>query len=453
MNGGPMLVADAGNAPRLTLACLSRRLRNHIFALLVLAPIPGLAAALLAIGGAPLVFDQPQFHITLALDVPGALLLGVAALLWIAGGVYAFTDLRGKANSGRFAVCWLLTLAGSLGVFIAADLLGFYLVFALVSLPAYGLIAHDEDGAAGRASGVYMAFTVLSEAFLLIGFVLLAAGEPNGSLQISDVVAALPQSPWRDAALVLTIAGFALKIAIVPVTWLDAADLYGGADSGRGGTERRRRQGGRHRTHPLSALRSRVARLGRNAWRRSGCFSAFYGVAIGITQTNPKTVLAYSSISQMGVIAAVLGMGLAAGDKGTALDAAFYAAHHVLVKGALFMAIGVVAVTSAHRRRWTLILAAVLALSLGGSPSDRRRAGEARREGAARRWHGGHARNRFSGGHDPSHAAFPAASCIDGFARPGGRHASRVCPVLAIHGGRFRPGSLAAVPPCGWPCR
>ena len=47
-----------------------------------------------------------------------------------------------------------------------------------------------------------------------------------------------------------------------------------------------------------------------------GFFSAFYGVAIGITQANPKTVLAYSSISQMGVIAAVLGMGLAAGDQG-----------------------------------------------------------------------------------------------------------------------------------------
>ena len=74
-------------------------------------------------------------------------------------------------------MCWLLTLTGSLGVFIAADLLGFYLVFALASLPAYGLIVHDDDdGAAQRAGGVYMAFTVLGEAFLLLGFVLLAGG-------------------------------------------------------------------------------------------------------------------------------------------------------------------------------------------------------------------------------------------------------------------------------------
>jgi formate hydrogenlyase subunit 3/multisubunit Na+/H+ antiporter MnhD subunit len=99
-----------------------------------------------------------------------------------------------------------------------------------------------------------------------------------------------------------------------------------------------------------------------------GLFSAFYGVAIGITQQNPKTVLAYSSISQLGVIAAVLGMGLAAADKGTALDVAFYAAHHVLVKGALFLAVGVVAASSARRLWLALLPAAVLALSLGGLP-------------------------------------------------------------------------------------
>jgi formate hydrogenlyase subunit 3/multisubunit Na+/H+ antiporter MnhD subunit len=70
----------------------------------------------------------------------------------------------------------------------------------------------------------------------------------------------------------------------------------------------------------------------------------------------------------MGVIAAVLGMGLAAADKGAALDAAFYAAHHVLVKGALFLAVGVVAASSARRLWLALLPAAVLALSLGGLP-------------------------------------------------------------------------------------
>ena len=69
-----------------------------------------------------------------------------------------------------------------------------------------------------------MAFTVLGETFLLMGFVLLAAGEPDGSLSIHDVVAALPASPWRDTALLLLITGFGMKIGLVPLHgWMPLA--------------------------------------------------------------------------------------------------------------------------------------------------------------------------------------------------------------------------------------
>jgi formate hydrogenlyase subunit 3/multisubunit Na+/H+ antiporter MnhD subunit len=99
----------------------------------------------------------------------------------------------------------------------------------------------------------------------------------------------------------------------------------------------------------------------------AGLFSAFYGVVVGITQRNPKTVLAYSSISQMGLLAAALGMGLAAGEAEAGLGASFSAAHHVLVKGGLFLAIGVAAIAGA--RLWTVVIpAAMLALGLGGLP-------------------------------------------------------------------------------------
>jgi formate hydrogenlyase subunit 3/multisubunit Na+/H+ antiporter MnhD subunit len=108
-------------------------------------------------------------------------------------------------------------MAGSLGVFIAADLLTFYLVYALVSVPAYYLVAHDEEPASRRAGGVYLAFALLGEAVLLIAFVMLAAGEPNGSVQIRDVVTASVASPWREAALAVIIAGFGMKIALLPL--------------------------------------------------------------------------------------------------------------------------------------------------------------------------------------------------------------------------------------------
>lgn len=365
---GPGLLGAALAAPLVMLtACLTQKLRRHALALQWLAPLPALAAALLAIGGAPLMFEQTALRVSLSLDAPGAMLLAVIALLWIATSATAFAETRGKPNAERFAVCWLLTLTGSLGVFIAADLLTFFLVYALVSIPAFGLIAHDDDAASRRAGGVYMAFTVLGETFLLMGFVLLAAGEPSGSLQIRDVMAALPASPCRDTALALIITGFGMKIGLVPLHgWMPLA--YTAAPIPAAAVL----SGAAVKAGVIGLIRFLPFEAATPGWGGAlvafGFFSAFYGVAIGITQHNPKAVLAYSSISQMGVIAAVLGMGLAAADKGAALDAAFYAAHHVLVKGALFLAVGVVAAASGRRLWLVLLMAAVLALSLSGLP-------------------------------------------------------------------------------------
>jgi len=365
---GPGLLAATLAAPVVILAaCLSPKLRCYALAFAPLAPLPALAAAVLAIAGGSFAIEQPALRMSLRLDTPGAMLLAAAALVWVFAGVFCIADMRGKPNSARFAVCWLLTLTGSLGVFIAADLLTFYFVYALVSIPAYYLIAQDEDAASKRAGDVYVAFTLLGEAFLLIAFALLAAGEPGGSVRISDVVAALSASPWRDVALALLIIGFGMKIALTPLHgWMPlsytAASIPAAAAL----------SGAAVKAGVIGLIRFLPFETGASGWGEAlvwlGFLSAFYGVAIGVTQQNPKTVLAYSSISQMGVIAAVLGMGLAKGDTGASSDAAFYAANHVLVKAALFLTVGVTATLSGRRLSLALIVAAVLALSLGGLP-------------------------------------------------------------------------------------
>jgi formate hydrogenlyase subunit 3/multisubunit Na+/H+ antiporter MnhD subunit len=98
-----------------------------------------------------------------------------------------------------------------------------------------------------------------------------------------------------------------------------------------------------------------------------GIVSTFYGVAVGINRRNPKTVLAYSSVSQMGVIATLIGVGLATANTGVALAAAFYAAHHALVKGGLFLATGIG--ISGKRNEWLVFVPAVIiALGLAGLP-------------------------------------------------------------------------------------
>lgn len=363
-----MLLAASLLAPlALLLACVSPRLRTRMPALLAFAPVPALAAASLAVGDPALSLPATLLGVTLRLDLPGAMLLGAAALLWVAAGAFAAVALRGKPDRARFAVWWLLTLTGNIGVFVAADLASFYLFFALVSLSAYGLIAQDGSSRARRAGGIYVGLALLGEAALLMGFVMLAIATPGDSLLIRDAVAALPTSPWRDATLALLIAGFGLKIGLVPLhVWMPlaysaapfaAAAVMSGAAVKAGVI-------GMIRFLPLDAP---LPDWG-HALATAGLSSAFFGVAVGVTQRNPKAVLAYSSVSQMGLLAAVFGMGLAAGDASTAPAASYYAAHHVLVKGGLFLALGVAATTSARRSWLVLLPATLLSLSLAGLP-------------------------------------------------------------------------------------
>jgi multicomponent Na+:H+ antiporter subunit A len=197
--------------------------------------------------------------------------------------------------------------------------------------------------------------------------VLLAVYTPGDSLLIRDVMAALPGSPVRALALWFLVGGFCLKVGIFPLhVWMPLA--YSAAPI------------------PASAVLSgavvKVGLIGLirflpfdiplpgwgEALATAGLFSAFYGVVIGILQRDPKAVLAYSSVSQMGLVVAVLGMGLAAGRSTAPLAAVFYASHHVLVKGALFLAVGVAAASGRNILRLVLVPAAVLALGLGGLP-------------------------------------------------------------------------------------
>jgi multicomponent Na+:H+ antiporter subunit A len=68
------------------------------------------------------------------------------------------------------------------------------------------------------------------------------------------------------------------------------------------------------------------------------------------------------------VIATLLGMGLATANAGVTLAAGFYAAHHVLVKGALFLATGIVLATGSRSRWLVVVPAAIIALGLAGLP-------------------------------------------------------------------------------------
>jgi formate hydrogenlyase subunit 3/multisubunit Na+/H+ antiporter MnhD subunit len=365
MSAGGLLLAAAIGFPLLiaALVTLMARARARAFDLIVFAPLPALLAALVA-PGEMLVFAPDPLRMVLSLDVPGAVLLGGASLLWAAAGLYARSYMQPGPRAVRFAVWWLLSQAGSLGVFIVADLASFYLVFALASLPVWGLVTYEATPRAGRAGFVYMALAMIAEAVLLLAFVLLAVGGAGNPL-IRDAVAGLAGSPRFALIVTLLIVGFGLKMGLAPLhVWMPLAHPVAPmpASAVLSGIAVKAGVIGLIRFLPLEhALPVSGAVL-----TGLGLATAFYAVLVGVTQAHPKTVLAYSTVSQMGLVGALLGAGWAIGSPVAAGFAAYYALHHMLVKGALFLGVGIA--PACRRRALPMAVMTVLGLSLAGLP-------------------------------------------------------------------------------------
>ena len=117
MTVAQILLGAALGVPLVLLAaCTWTPARKRMLPLLAVAPVPALLAALLFEQDAVLTIGPARgfYRATLALDAPGALLLGVAALLWIAAGAMRHVPARrGQCRALRSG--WLLALTGCLG--------------------------------------------------------------------------------------------------------------------------------------------------------------------------------------------------------------------------------------------------------------------------------------------------------------------------------------------------
>ncbi|TCD06775.1 NADH/ubiquinone/plastoquinone (complex I) [Erythrobacteraceae bacterium CFH 75059] len=360
-----LLDAAVGVPLLLTALALLPTRRGLMIRLLPFAALPGLAAALLVPSGTAQPLPQTLLGAGLVMEAQGRVFLGIAALLWTLAGITARASVTGERRD-RFAGFWLATLTGNMLLVLAADVVSFYLAFAILSLSAFGLVVHDGTAEARRAGRIYLLLAIVGETALLLGLLVAASGV--GSVFIADIRSALPALPRRDLALALMIAGFGLKAGLVPLhVWLPLA----------------------HPAAPVPAsavLSGAIVKAGifglmqflplgtalpdwSGALVTLGLTTAYYGVAAGLFQRRAKAVLAYSTVSQMGLIVTVLGAGLASPGPGLALSAAgFYAAHHGLAKGALFLSVGVLHAAGGASRRPLLLLTGLTALAIAGLP-------------------------------------------------------------------------------------
>lgn len=347
-----------------------RRTRNAALWLAPLAAAPALILSLRADRDFTVEAKWLLLGMRAGLDETAQVFLLFTALLWLLAGIFAGAYLKEDAARHRFFAFFLLAMSGNLGLILAQDIVSFYLFFALMSFAAYGLVVHDGSDEARHAGKVYLVLVVIGEALLVPA--LLLSAQAAGSLYVRDLASGIASSPARDLIVGLALAGFGIKAGALPLhVWLPLA----------------------HPVAPTPAsavLSGAMIKAGLLGWLRflplgvvalpewgslcmaAGMAAAFYGVMVGLAQDNPKTVLAYSSISQMGFITVGIGAGLAAPEAWPLALAAvsLYALHHALAKGSLFLGVGVAKEAGGARWQRGLLLAGLLlpALALAGAP-------------------------------------------------------------------------------------
>ena len=178
--------------------------------------VPALVVALAAPVDARLELSWLLLGSTLALDDTARAFLRFTALLWWVAGVYVAAG-RGP-RAGRFDRFFLLALAGNLWLIVARDLVGFYAGFALMSLAAYVLVAHDGTFRARRAGQVYLIVTLGGEVALFVALALIAAQTATFAPTPTQLAGV------NDWAIGLLLFGLAVKAGLVPLhSWLALA--------------------------------------------------------------------------------------------------------------------------------------------------------------------------------------------------------------------------------------
>lgn len=352
----------------LAVALASPALRAAAWRLAPLAPMPALALALMtAPDSAPVLRgDWLILGTELGLDPVSRLFLAFTSVLWIAAGSAARHWMRDDPRAAAFGICFLMAMTGNLGLILARDAASVYAFFALMSFSSYGLVLHERSDKARSAARLYIGFVIAGELALFAGLALTAA--QAGSLLLAD----LRTSAADGLAALLLLAGFGVKLGLVPLHfWLPPA--HGAApvpaSAVLSGAMIKAGLFGMIATLPLGV--TAFDDLG-TLVMSAGLVTIFAALLLGVQQTNPKAVLGYSSVSQMGIIALGLGAGLLAPEAWPAILPAlvFLAAHHALAKGALFLGVGAMAAQPPGRGRWLMLAALALpALVLAGLPA------------------------------------------------------------------------------------
>ncbi|MCZ7931737.1 putative monovalent cation/H+ antiporter subunit A [Agrobacterium leguminum] len=329
----PVLVKRFGHNAAWVLAIAPALAFAH-FALM----LPEIAAGGVVTGGYAWV---PSFNLSFSWFIDGLsltfalLITGIGLLIVLYAGGY----MKGHPQQGRFLSFLLLFMGAMLGVVVSDSLLMLFVFWELTSITSFLLIGFDHERAASRRAAL-QALVVTGGGGLLLLAGLIFIWDISGVTQLSMLVRGgdvLRDSPFYLAALLLVLGGAFTKSAQFPFHfWLPNAMEAPTPVSAY--------------LHSATMVKAGVYLLMRlnpvlgdtAAWQILlpffGGLTMLTGALLAVRQTDLKLMLAYTTVSSLGLLVMLTGFG-----SDHAIEAAvLYLVAHSLFKGALFMVAGII---------------------------------------------------------------------------------------------------------------
>lgn len=292
---------------------------------------------------------------SVGIDGISILFLPLTSLLFIGVIIASWTSIRTMPRV--FYVLILLLETATIGIFISLNTILFFLFWELTLLPIYFLINYWGIGPNRRYAAVKYTLVMMAGGMpLLLGFILVAfnhAATGSGEL-VFDYVQLLNNplpAEYQTTIFFLLLLGFAFKAPIFPLhTWLPAIAMEGPASIAAIMTGVKLGAYGLIRfTVPLAPDAAQNFH-----WLLAGLgiTGVLYGAILAITQTNLRKMLAFSSVSHVGLVILGISSFTIQGIQG----AIFQLLNFTIVAGGIFILIGFL-----HHRTGSTELA-----SLGG---------------------------------------------------------------------------------------
>ncbi len=283
----------------------------------------------------------PSFGVNLSFKLDGLSLLFSLMITGVGSLVFLYTTayLKGHKYLDRFYGYLSLFMAAMLGLVLSDNLISMFVFWELTSISSFFLIGFNNDSKASRQSAlVALGITGLGGLLLLGGALLL--GFISGTYEISEMLTqndVITQHPYYALAAILIFGAAFTKSAQFPFHfWLPGAMKAPTPVSTY--------------LHSATMVKAGVYLLFRfspvlgqtELWHTTlisvGAITMLYSAIHIIFRTDLKGILAYSTISALGILVFLIGIGTEA----ALIAASVFIIVHALYKASLFLITGII---------------------------------------------------------------------------------------------------------------